>query len=54
MLQDALDIIPEDTEAKQLRLADMIAAEERGEWPASYVGQRRWIGARASTRGPTS
>ena len=54
MLQDALDIIPEDTEAKQLRLADMIAAEERGEWPASYVGQRRWIGARASTRGPPS
>jgi epoxyqueuosine reductase len=54
MLQDALEAIPEDTDAKRLRLADMVAAEERGEWPDSYVGQRRWIGARASTRGETS
>jgi epoxyqueuosine reductase QueG len=54
MLQDALDAIPEDTEAKQLRLADMIAAEERGEWPASHIGQRRWIGEHTSTRGQTS
>jgi epoxyqueuosine reductase QueG len=54
MLQDALDAIPEDTEAKQLRLADMIAAEARGEWPASHIAQRRWIGEDTSTRGPTS
>jgi epoxyqueuosine reductase len=54
MLRDALDAIPEDTEAKQLRLADMVAAEGRGERPAAYVEQRRWIGAPASTRGSAS
>jgi hypothetical protein len=44
MLKDAVDRIPEDTEAKQARLAGMTAAEARGDLPTSYEAQRRWIG----------
>jgi epoxyqueuosine reductase len=44
MLADALAIIPEDTPAKELRLAAMVAAEEAGD-AGSYPAQARWIGA---------
>lgn len=45
MLRDALDRMPEDTDAKRARLAEMMAAESRGELPADYEGQKRWIGS---------
>jgi ferredoxin len=45
MLRDALEHIPEHTEAKQARLDAMVDAERRGELPGSYHAQRRWIGA---------
>jgi len=45
MLQDALDAIAEDDEAKRFRLADMVQAETEGLLPAGYDAQRRWIGA---------
>jgi epoxyqueuosine reductase len=44
MLRDVLDAMPEDSEAKRLRLADMIAAEASGDLPADYRQQQRWIG----------
>jgi ferredoxin len=44
MLEDALAVIPEDNDAKRGELADMLAAEERGEMPDAYDRQRRWIG----------
>jgi epoxyqueuosine reductase len=44
MLANALAVIPEDSDAKRHRLADMIAAEQRGDLPAAYDQQRRWIG----------
>jgi epoxyqueuosine reductase len=45
MLAEALELMPEDTEAKRLRLADMIAAERDGNLPDDYTAQRRWIGS---------
>jgi Fe-S oxidoreductase len=45
MLQDALDEIPENTPAKEARLADMARAEAAGAPSAGYDSQRRWIGA---------
>ncbi len=43
-LADALDEIPEHTEAKSLRLADMLKAEQAGGMPDSFTANRRWIG----------
>jgi epoxyqueuosine reductase QueG len=40
MLKDALDAIPENTPAKEARLAEMVRAEP----PAAYQKQIRWIG----------
>jgi epoxyqueuosine reductase len=45
MLRDALDIIPEDTPEKELRLAAMVVAEDAGD-TGFYPAQARWIGAR--------
>jgi len=44
MLSDALEAIPEDTPAKEARLAAMTAEEKAGRLPEAYAGQRRWIG----------
>jgi epoxyqueuosine reductase len=44
LLQDALEQIPETTPEKEQRLANMAAAETRGELPAAHAGQQRWIG----------
>jgi len=44
MLRDALDEIPENTPAKELRLVEMAAAEARGALPETYAAQERWIG----------
>jgi epoxyqueuosine reductase len=44
MLADALDAMPEDTEAKKLRLIDMVGAERDARLPDDYNGQKRWIG----------
>ena len=44
MLKDAVETIPEHTEAKQARLDVMVAAEQRGALPQAYVAQARWIG----------
>lgn len=44
-LEDALDHIPENTPAKEERLATMTAAELHGDLPSSYGAQTRWIGA---------
>jgi anion-transporting ArsA/GET3 family ATPase len=44
MLADALDAIAEDTQAKQLRLVDMVRAQERNDLPQQYERQERWIG----------
>jgi epoxyqueuosine reductase len=44
LLADALDAMPEDTEAKRLRLVDMVAAEADGRLPDDYLVQQRWIG----------
>jgi hypothetical protein len=43
MLQDALEVIPENTPQKEARLAAMIAAEPS---PA-YERQIRWIGRKS-------
>ncbi len=43
-LRDAQEAIAEGTEAKELRLADMVAAEQRSALPKDYVERRRWIG----------
>jgi epoxyqueuosine reductase QueG len=48
MLKDALEAIPEDTAEKRARLAAMVADEARGELPAGYQRQKRWIGRLAS------
>jgi epoxyqueuosine reductase len=45
MLSDALEVIPEDTPAKETRIAAMEAEEKAGRLPDTYAGQRRWIGA---------
>jgi epoxyqueuosine reductase len=44
MLADALADMPEDSEAKHLRLVDMVRAEADGRLPDDYVSQQRWIG----------
>jgi ferredoxin len=44
LLADALGAMPEDNEAKRLRLVDMVAAEADGRWPDDYLAQQRWIG----------
>jgi ferredoxin len=44
LLADALEAMPEDNEAKRLRLVDMVAAEADGRWPDDYLAQQRWIG----------
>ncbi len=44
MLKDALDEIPEASEEKSLRLADMLSAEKAGDLPDAYTGHTRWIG----------
>ena len=44
MLKDALDEIPEASEEKSLRLADMLKAEQAGDMPEAYTGHDRWIG----------
>jgi hypothetical protein len=41
---DALEVMPEDTEAKRLRLVDMVTAEANGRLPEEYIDQQRWIG----------
>jgi hypothetical protein len=45
MLSDALDVIPEDTPAKEARAAAMDAEEQAGHLPDTYAEQRRWIGS---------
>jgi epoxyqueuosine reductase len=45
MLAGALDAMPEDTDAKRLRLVDMAAAERDGRLPEEFHAQQRWIGA---------
>ncbi|MEJ0071819.1 MAG: hypothetical protein WDO24_27340 [Pseudomonadota bacterium] len=47
MLQDALEEIPENTPAKESRLATMVEAERAGTLPESYHAQRRWIGGKS-------
>ena len=47
MLRDALECIPEDNEGKRARLAAMVAAEARGDLPAEYLEEQRWIGSLA-------
>ncbi len=42
--------ITEDTPEKQAALADMVAAEARGEMPSTHVLQARWIGTQAMTQ----
>ncbi len=44
MLRDALDVISEDTPAKETRLAAMAAEEKDGHVPETYAEQSRWIG----------
>jgi epoxyqueuosine reductase QueG len=51
MLADALDVIAEDSDAKRLRLADMVASEADGEMPDAYQEQQRWIGTLGSVQG---
>ena len=43
-LSDALAVIPEDTPAKDVRLAEMVLAEGNGALPPDYHAQARWIG----------
>jgi epoxyqueuosine reductase len=54
LLADALDAMPEDTEAKRLRLVDMVAAEADGRLPDDYLVQQRWIGRLASPKAKSS
>ena len=44
MLRDALEAIPEDTPAKEARLAAMTVDENAGHVPETYAEQGRWIG----------
>ena len=44
LMRDALDAIPEDTPAKEARLAAMTAEENAGRSPQAYAEQSRWIG----------
>jgi len=50
MLRDALDVIPEDNDAKRARRAAMEAAEVKGALPEAYGEQARWIGKLAAKR----
>lgn len=50
-LEDALDVIPEATEAKTARLAEMARAESAGKLPDTYTAQQRWIGRLSSEGG---
>ncbi len=43
LIGTALEEIPEDTPAKQSRLAEMVEAESREDFPDSYQQQQRWI-----------
>jgi epoxyqueuosine reductase len=43
-LADALETIPESTDAKDARLIAMAKAEAEGRLPADYNTQARWIG----------
>ena len=45
MLKDAIDEMPEDSEEKRGRLAEMTETEAAGKLPDAYDAQRRWIGA---------
>jgi len=45
MLAGELDTMPEDTDAKKLRLIEMVAAEREGSLPESFHAQERWLGA---------
>ena len=45
MLREALEHLPEDTEAKRSRLSAMVAAEANGDLPMEYEQQLRWIGS---------
>jgi epoxyqueuosine reductase len=44
MLSDAVEVIPENTPAKEARAAHMADAERTGSPPEGYVAQARWIG----------
>jgi epoxyqueuosine reductase len=50
MLADALEAIEEDFPAKQLRLVDMVRAQEQNELPDAYRRQERWIGNLAAAK----
>jgi epoxyqueuosine reductase len=52
MLAEALEAMPEDSDAKRLRLSAMIAAEKEGRLPDDYFDQQRWIGLLAKKPGP--
>lgn len=45
MLADALGAMPEDSEGKRLRLANMVREEQAGRLPQDYIQHERWIGA---------
>lgn len=47
LIGDALEEIPEDTEAKRARLAEMAERESAGNMPEGFEAQKRWIGAPA-------
>lgn len=51
LIQDAVEIIPEDSAAKHARLDDMKAAEAKGALPDAYTKQARWIGKLAKGDG---
>ena len=44
MLEDALEVIPEDDASKQERLARMMSREQAGDLPETYHRHQRWIG----------
>ena len=44
MIGDALDDMPEDSEAKRARLAGYAEAEAAGVMAEGYAAQKRWIG----------
>ncbi|MDP9086352.1 MAG: hypothetical protein M3N02_06265 [Pseudomonadota bacterium] len=44
MLNDALEVIPENTPAKEARAVSMEESERAGALPEAYAAQHRWIG----------
>ncbi len=52
MLQDALEEMPEDSEAKRARAAGMAKAEKDAGMPKSFSEQARWIGAYDGAKTP--